>query len=229
MIMTVSSRFILSLALCTILSGCGGRKNAIPPQTEKAAAPLPVETVKPDTRPVIVAFGDSLSAGYGLDAGKSFPDNVQRLIDSSKFNWQIVNMGVSGDTTTDGLVRISSVLAVHPKIVIVEFGGNDGLRGMPVSSTENNLKDMVEAIQKAGAIVVIAGMSLPRNYGPEYIKSFEQVYVRVATKYKAVLIPFLLEGVGGNPALMQADQIHPTAEGAEIVSRTVMQHLKPLL
>ena len=138
-------------------------------------------------------------------------------------------MGVSGDTTTDGVVRLATVLAVNPKIVIVEFGGNDGLRGLPVTTTEKNLAEMIEAIQKSGAKVVIAGMSLPRNYGPEYIQSFEKIYQSLAKKYKATLIPFLLDGVGGNPALMQADGIHPTAEGAEIVARTVMQYLKPLL
>ena len=219
-----SFRIVLGVAVVALLGACGRGKDAPPVQASRPAAPVAVE----DLRPVIVAFGDSLSAGYGLEPGKSFPDDVQRLIEGGKLNWHVVNMGVSGDTTTDGVVRLPAVLAVHPKIVIVEFGGNDGLRGLPVTTTENNLAEMIEGIQGSGARVVIAGMSLPRNYGPEYILSFEQVFQRLAKNYKATLIPFLLDGVGGNPALMQADGIHPTAEGAEIVARTVMQYLKPL-
>ncbi len=224
--MSVSPRFILCAIVAVFLSACGGGK--APPPVQTAEGPKPAAVVE-DTRPVVVAFGDSLSAGYGLEPGKSFPDDVQRLIDGAKLSWQVVNMGVSGDTTTDGVVRLATVLAVNPKIVIVEFGGNDGLRGLPVTTTEKNLAEIIEAIQKSGAKVVIAGMSLPRNYGPEYIQSFEKVYQSLAKRYKATLIPFLLDGVGGNPALMQADGIHPTAEGAEIVARTVMQYLKPLL
>ena len=220
-----STRIVFGVAVVALLGACGGGKEAPSVQAARPAVPAAVE----DLRPVIAAFGDSLSAGYGLDPGKSFPDGVQRLIDARKLNWHVVNMGVSGDTTTDGVVRLPAVLAVHPKIVIVEFGGNDGLRGLPVTTTEKNLAEMIEGIQGAGAKVVIAGMSLPRNYGPEYILSFEQVFQRLAKKYKATLVPFLLDGVGGNPALMQADGIHPTADGAEIFSRTVMQYLKPQL
>lgn len=227
--MAVGSRFIVCAVFFALLAGCGSSRQATPAAAAESGSLQDKKAPGVDSRPAIVAFGDSLSAGYGLEPGKSFPDNVQRMINEAKLNWQVINMGVSGDTTTDGLVRLPSVLAVHPKIVIVEFGGNDGLRGMPVSSSEKNLAEVVGALQKGGAKVVIAGMSLPLNYGPEYIHSFEQVYHRLALKYKAVLIPFLLEGVGGNPALMQPDQIHPTAEGAEIVSRTVMQYLKPLL
>jgi acyl-CoA thioesterase I len=121
------------------------------------------------------------------------------------------------------------VLAVHPAIVLLEFGGNDGLRGLPVASTQKNLATMIESLQMSGARVVLAGMTLPRNYGPEYIHSFEQVYIDLAMKYHLIRIPFLLEGVGGHPDLMQADGIHPTALGAEIVARNVMNYLRPLL
>jgi acyl-CoA thioesterase-1 len=151
------------------------------------------------------------------------------MLDAKGYPYHVVNLGVSGDTTTDGVERLPAVLAVHPAIVLLEFGGNDGLRGLPVTSTQKNLAIMIEALQKSGASIVLAGMTLPRNYGPEYIHSFERVYTDLAEKYRLIRIPFLLEGVGGHPDLMQADGIHPTAAGAEIVSRTVFSYLQPLL
>lgn len=178
---------------------------------------------------MIVAFGDSLSAGYGLQDGESFPDVVQSLLDQAGYQYRVVNMGVSGDTTTDGVVRLPDVLAVKPAVVLLEFGGNDGLRGLPVTTTQANLAKMTEELQRSGAKVVLAGMTLPRNYGPDYIASFEKVYLEIAKKYKTPRIPFLLEGVGGHPDLMQPDGIHPTAEGARIVAKTVMQYLAPVL
>lgn len=178
---------------------------------------------------MIAAFGDSLSAGFGVEPGKSFPDDIQRLLDAGGYRYHVVNLGVSGDTTTDGVQRLPTVLAIHPAIVILEFGGNDGLRGLPVTSTRMNFETMVEALQKSGARVLLAGMTLPRNYGPEYIHSFEQIYIDLAKRYKLARIPFLLDGVGGHPDLMQADGIHPTAEGAEIVAHNVMNYLQPLL
>ena len=183
----------------------------------------------PDPRPVIVAFGDSLTAGYGVEPGKSYPDDLQRLIDVAGYKYRIVNLGVSGDTTTDGVQRLPDVLAAKPAIVILEFGGNDGLRGLPVSTTRANLIQMVQSLQKAGIQILLAGMSLPRNYGADYIHSFEQVYVDVASQYHLALIPFLLEGVGGHPELLQSDGIHPTAPGCEIVSSNVMSYLNDIL
>jgi acyl-CoA thioesterase-1 len=182
-----------------------------------------------DTRPVIAAFGDSLSAGFGVEAGKSFPDDLQRLIDGAGFRYRMVNLGVSGDTTTDGVERLPTVLAVHPAIVILEFGGNDGLRGLPVTSARKNFAQMIETLQTAHIQILLAGMTLPRNYGPEYIHSFEQIYIDLARQYKLARVPFLLEGVGGHPELTQPDGIHPTAEGAAIVARTVMKYLQPML
>src|SRR5579862_6662799 len=121
------------------------------------------------------------------------------------------------------------VVALHPEIVILEFGGNDGLRGQPVSATRDNLAAMIESLQKAGSTVVLAGITLPRNYGPDYIKQFDAVFIDLANKYKLSRIPFLLEGVGGNPTFTQPDGLHPTAEGSAIVARTVMKYLEPLL
>jgi acyl-CoA thioesterase-1 len=234
MIMAVSFRLTLFIAVLVpaglLLTACGSR-NQEPPREQAVTSPAqpapPPRTT--DSRPVIAAFGDSLSAGFGVDPGKSFPDDIQRMLDAVGYNYHVVNLGVSGDTTTDGVERLPNVLAVHPAIVVLEFGGNDGLRGLPVTSTQQNLATMIESLQKSGAQVMLAGMTLPRNYGPEYIHSFEQVYIDLAKKYSLVRMPFLLDGVGGHADLMQADGIHPTAVGAQIVARNVMKYLQPML
>jgi acyl-CoA thioesterase I len=189
-------------------------------------APSPAPT---DTRPVIVAFGDSLTAGYGADPGKSFPDFLQKDLNAAGLKWRVVNLGVSGNTTMDALSRLRHVLSQKPGITIVEFGGNDGLRGLPIETTRANLEQIMQTLQGAGSKVLLAGMTLPPNYGPDYIKPFQQIYVDLAAKYKMARIPFLLEGVATHPELMQEDGIHPTAQGNEIVAKTVMQYLKPLL
>lgn len=196
--------------------------------TQSATPPSPAVSA-PDSRPVIVAFGDSLSAGFGADPGESYPDFLQKDLDRRGARYRVVNAGVSGDTTTDGLERVQTVTVLKPAIVILEFGGNDGLRGLPVSTTRANLDQMILALRKAGAKVVLAGMTLPPNYGPEYIHSFEAIYKDLAKQYRLPLIPFLLRGVGGNPALMQRDGIHPTGEGNRIVAENVMETLAPLL
>ncbi len=202
----------------------------VTPRTESPSAPARSSRQESkDTRPSIVAFGDSLSAGFGLDPGQSYPDDLQLLVDAGGYGYRVVNLGVSGDTTTDGVERLPSVLAMHPAIVILEFGGNDGLRGQPVASAKQNMATMIEALQKSGASVVVAGMTLPRNYGPEYIHSFEQMYVELASEYHLVRIPFLLEGVGGVPSMTQPDGLHPTAKGTQIVAGTVMKYLEALL
>lgn len=208
-----------------LLAGCGA-----PPKAEQP----PREGVKQqpqttDNRPVIVAFGDSLSAGFGADPGKSYPDFLQQELDRAGYHYRVVNAGVSGDTTTDGLARITEALAYKPAIVILEFGGNDGLRGLPISTTRANLEQMIVGLKNAGIRVVLAGMTLPPNYGPDYIRPFQAVYSELAAKHKLPFIPFLLEGVGGHAELMQQDGLHPTAQGNAIVARNVMKLLKPLL
>lgn len=183
-----------------------------------------------DPKPAVVAFGDSLSAGYGAEAGKSYPDYLQKLLDQNRFRYRVINAGVSGDTTTDGVERMRDVLNAHPAVVILEFGGNDGLRGQPLTGTKANLEQMIVSLQKAGSIVVLAGMTLPRNYGAEYIHSFEKIYVDLAKQYKLALIPFLLQGVAASgTGLMQQDSIHPTAAGNEKVAATVYRYLAPVL
>jgi acyl-CoA thioesterase-1 len=190
-----------------------------------AFAPLQAQS-----RKVLVVFGDSLSAGYGLPAGQSFPDDMQRALDKEGYAWQVKNLGISGDTTEGGVSRINSAVRWKPAVVVLELGGNDGLRGLPLKVTRQNLETMIMAFQEAGAKVVLAGMTLPPNYGPDYIKSFEAIYKDLAVKYKLKLIPFLLADIV-TPDLryLQRDGIHPTAEGAEIVSGTVLKAVKPLL
>lgn len=182
-----------------------------------------------DTRPVIVAFGDSLSAGYGAEPGKSFPDFLQKDLDAAGLHWRVLNAGVSGNTTTDGLYRVDEVLADKPRITIIEFGGNDGLRGLPLETTRTNLEQMIQKLQSGGSKVLIAGMTLPPNYGGDYITGFGKIYIDAAKKYNVPRIPFLLSEVALRPGLMQQDGIHPTAQGNEIVAKTVMRYLKPLL
>ena len=220
----------IALALGLALTGCGESKapEAPPPAAEeKVGKPAPPV----DTRPAIVAFGDSLTAGFGAEPGNSYPDFLQKDLDQAGLRWHVINAGVSGDTTTDGVNRLPEILAYKPKVVIVEFGGNDGLRGLPLETTRANLEQIVTTLQKSGATVILAGMTLPPNYGPDYIKSFEQIYRDLAATYKLTRIPFLLEGVAtvATRNLMQRDGLHPTAQGNAIVAQTVMRYLKPLL
>jgi acyl-CoA thioesterase-1 len=216
------------LVLVTALTGCGRKEQ---PSTEPAKEQRPVvsESRPQDNRPVIVAFGDSLSEGHGLAPGQSYPDNLQVELDRNGYSYRVENAGVSGDTTSTGLTRLDGVIALHPEIVILELGANDGLRGIPIAASTVNLEQMIIALGQTGARVVLAGMTLPPNYGPVYIKSFEKMYATLAAKYKLPLIPFLLEGVAGTTQYMQQDGLHPNAAGAKRVAATVMQALKPLL
>jgi acyl-CoA thioesterase I len=176
-----------------------------------------------------VAFGDSLTAGFGAEPGNSYPDFLQKELDRAGLAWRVVNAGVSGDTTTDGANRVSELLAAKPRVVILEFGGNDGLRGLPIETTRANLEQMIVELKNSGADVILAGMTLPPNYGPEYIHQFEHVYQDLAAKYKLVRIPFLLEAVARDRSLMQRDGIHPTGPGNEKVAATVMKYVRPVL
>jgi acyl-CoA thioesterase I len=228
MIMAVRANWIVAALLSLTLCACSDKNKQQPPL--KATAPeAALPDTPPDPRPVIVAFGDSLTAGLGVPPGKSYPDDLQRLLDAAGYHYHIVNLGVSGDTTTDGIQRLPDVLAAKPDIAILEFGGNDGLRGLPVSTSRANQITMIQTLQQAGIRILLAGMSLPRNYGVDYIQSFERVYADLARQFHLALIPFLLEGVGGHPDLTQSDGIHPTAQGCQIVAANVMNYLKPML
>jgi acyl-CoA thioesterase-1 len=219
----------VTLTLIAALVGCSDSPK---PGDAVREPPLPGETkaARPaDTRHRLVAFGDSLTAGFGLEPGLSYPDDLQRLIDEKKYPWRVINAGVSGDTTTDGMVRLPTVLELKPEIVILELGANDGLRGIPVEATRANLEQMIGAFQKAGVKVVLAGMTLPPNYGPDYIVPFEKIFKDLAKEHSLTLVPFLLDGVGGHPELMQRDGLHPNVEGTRRVAANVMKVIEPLL
>ncbi len=199
------------------------------PQPDVSSATNVSKPDPSDSRPIIVAFGDSLTAGFGTNEGQSYPDALQRDLDAKGYRYRILNAGVSGNTTKDGVVRLPSVIALHPQIVIVAFGGNDGLRGLPITSTRQNLTTIVSTIQKAGAHVVLGGITLPPNYGPDYIQQFNQTYALLSKQFHAPLLPFLLQGVYGVPGGMQDDGIHATASGNETVAKNIMPLLMPLL
>lgn len=209
--------------------GCGRKEETPEKPAAKEAAKITVTPATNDPRPAIVCFGDSITAGFGLDSGQSFPELLQKDLDERGLKYRVVNMGVSGDTTQDGLGRAMLAISEHPVIVLLELGANDGLRGIPVSTTQANLAQMIEGFQNAGGRVVLAGMTLPPNYGQQYIGQFEKVFQDLAAKYKVKLIPFLLEGVGGHNEFMQRDGLHPNAAGARKVEALVMNTLKGML
>jgi acyl-CoA thioesterase-1 len=194
-----------------------------------AAAALAQTGREQGMRPLIVFFGDSLTEGLGLDSRQSFPSLVQQTIEGEGYHYRVENFGVSGDTTQDGLARIDMVIERHPSIVVLEFGANDGLRGEPVSNIEKNLAQLIEQLRKAHVAVLLAGITLPPNYGTTYISRFASLYPSLAKQYQIKLIPFLLQDVAGHANLMQRDGLHPNAEGEKTVARTVWQYLKPLL
>jgi len=218
-------RYAFALVLTVFCAGC---RNESSPSAVNAGS---VRTPPPagDSRPVIVAFGDSLTAGFGVDPGQSYPDFLQQELDSRGYGYRVVNQGVSGDTSTDGVARVSMATALKPAIVILELGANDGLRGLPVATTRSNLDRLIRALRNGGAAVVMAGITLPPNYGPDYIAAFENQYRDLAHQYRVPLIPFLLEGVAGTTEFMQRDGLHPNVEGNRRVAATVMKTLEPLL
>ena len=179
----------------------------------------------------IVVLGDSIAAGYGLDTEEAFPALIQQKIQRAGLNYTVVNAGLSGDTTAGGLRRIGWLLRQPVTILILELGGNDGLRGISPEETEKNLRGIIEKVREkyASAQIVLAGMQMPENMGPEYVTKFREIFPRVAKETRTALIPFLLEGVGGKADLNQPDRIHPTAEGHRIVAENVWKTLKPLL
>lgn len=182
-------------------------------------------------RKTIVVLGDSLAAGLGVDPSQAFPALLQEKIDSAKANYTVVNAGVSGDTSADGLSRVNWLLKRKIDVLILELGGNDGLRGIPVSATKTNLQSIIDRVKQKypEAQLVIAGMQMPPNMGAEYTETFKALYPELARQNHAVLIPFLLEGVGGRPELNQTDRIHPTPEGHKIVADNIWKVLKPMV
>lgn len=194
---------------------------------QTAAADGSSETA--DTRPRIVAFGNSLTAGLGVSRNDAYPAQLQRRLEQLEYRYRVINAGVSGDTTAGGLRRVPWVLSTKPDLLILELGGNDGLRGLSLEQTKNNLSRIIEQLQQADVTVILAGMKLPPNYGQDYTRNFEAMYPALAKQYHLPLIPFFLEGVAASSALNQPDGIHPTKEGYRIVVEQVLKLLTPLL
>ena len=208
-------------AAMSLAAGCSQPQAGEPARAaEKLSSPAPVAS-EADPRPVVVAFGDSLTAGVRVSRDETYPGFLQRELDRRELAFRVVNEGVSGDTTARALARVDVALAHAPAWVILGIGANDGLRGLPIDVMEANLETMIRRFEDGGARVLLAGMMLPRNYGPEYVRDFEAVYPRLAREFDLPLIPFLLENVAMVRELNQADGIHPNAKGNRVVARQV--------
>jgi acyl-CoA thioesterase I len=198
------------------------------PGAESPVAPPNVPPAN-DKRPLIVCFGDSLTAGFGTDPGDTYPDYLQQDLDAGGYHYRVVNEGISGNTTKDGVDRLDTILALKPTVVVVEFGGNDGLRGLRIQDSRANLDKIVSTLKSSGTRVVLAGISLPPDYGPDYIQQFNATYALLAKKYNVPLLPFLLKDVFGVDGMMQRDRTHATAQGNKIVANNVLPFITPLL
>ncbi|MEO6708752.1 MAG: arylesterase [Planctomycetota bacterium] len=217
------------LALIPALGACAVQDQQ-PALSADAGSKQPTPPLDPQAKgPLVVFLGDSLTAGSGLAESESYPTLIRQRLARDGRPARVVNAGVSGDTSAGGLARLSWLLAQHPDLVVVALGANDGLRGMPVLEMERNLTEIVRRSRDAGAQVLLLGMRIPPNYGEDYALAFEEVYPRLAKASSVALVPFLLDGVGGIPALNQADGLHPTAQGQEIMADTVWKGLSPLL
>jgi acyl-CoA thioesterase-1 len=218
------------LAALFLSASCGGNhtETAAPAPTpqQQAASETPAP---PANRPKIVALGDSLTAGYGLSLHESYPSLLQEQLKRDGFEYEVVNAGVSGDTTAGGLRRLDWALEGDVRFVILELGANDILRGLPTSETRKNLSQIIERARERGAQVLLAGMLAPTNSGAEYQRASMEVFPALAKEYDLPLIPFFLDRVAGIENLNQADGVHPNPEGTRIVAATVYQHLKPML
>jgi len=178
----------------------------------------------------LVVLGDSLSAAYGMEIGESWPNLLQQRLDENGYAYRVFNSSITGETTQGGLTRLPRLLQRHePGIVIIELGGNDGLRGLPIEVTRANLGEMIELSQAAGARVVLAEMRIPPNYGRSYTEQFNGTYTELAARYGVVLLPFLLQDIALQPGLMLDDGIHPTAEAQRLILEQVWTILEPLL
>lgn len=178
----------------------------------------------------IVVFGDSLSAGYGLEPDQGWVTLLKDRIERKGFNHRVINASISGDTSAGGLARIDDTLAQHqPTVLVLELGANDGLRGLSLQAMQDNLNSIIEQAKAAGAKVLLVGMQMPPNYGPRYTERFAAIYTELAREHRLPNPPFLLERVALEPSLMQADNLHPNAQGQPLLLETIWPALKPLL
>lgn len=218
------------LPLFVLFASCGSPSQPATAPESPAAAKAPAASATLG-RQTILFFGNSLTAGYGVEPEEAFPALIGRKIDSAGLPYTVVNAGLSGETTAGGRSRVGWVLRQPLAVFVLELGGNDGLRGLPLTDTRRNLQAIIDTVRRVRpqARIVLAGMQIPPNLGAEYAQEFRQLYLDLAQKNNLVLIPFLLEGVGGVSRLNQPDGIHPTPEGHRRVARTVWPILQPLL
>jgi len=224
----------LSAAALLSVTGCGDRRDASGPKADVQAAPSRSEQLSTpksvnSTRPKIVILGDSLTAGLGLPVTEAYPSLLQARVNQAGFDYDVVNAGVSGDTSAGGLSRLEWALQGDVRVLIVALGGNDALRGLPAAELRQNLAQIIERAQERKIVVLLAGMEAPPNFGQAYTVSFHKVYPDLAARYRVRLVPFLLDGVAGIESLNQSDGIHPSAEGARIVADNVWAALEPTL
>ncbi len=220
--------------VCVLAVGCGSsertpRSDAAVGQAGSQQTPAEHRVAERQDRPRIVVLGDSLTAGLGLPIDEAYPALLQRRVTEKGWNYEVVNAGVSGDTSAGGLARLDWALAGDVRILVLALGANDGLRGLPTDAMESNLAAIIERAQQRGIRVVLAGMEAPPNWGPQYIRAFHMVYPSLARKYGLPLVPFLLANVAGIERLNQRDGIHPTAEGDRIVADNVWRVLEPVV
>ncbi len=224
---------ISGLLLLTMVWSCNSDKKTSNEQSATTAQSSTTATIEsvPAGKKVVLFYGTSLTAGYGVEQSEAFPALVGEKIDSAGLDYTVVNAGLSGETTAGGKSRISWVMRQSVSVFVLELGGNDGLRGLPLAQTRQNLQAIIDTVRKKSpdARIVLAGMQIPPNLGTEYTREFRELFKEVADKNSAVLIPFLLENVGGVAKLNQPDGIHPTPAGHKIVANTVWSVLKPLL
>jgi acyl-CoA thioesterase-1 len=227
-----SGRLSLAIlvAACALSAACS--RGAAPPD-DPSGAPVPAATATdpaaPPARPRVVALGDSLTAGYGLLESQSYPSLLQDRIDAEGYQFEVVNAGVSGDTSAGGLRRVDWALEGNPRVLVVALGANDGLRGLSVDEMKQNLTAIITQARRKDVVVILAGMEAPPNYGQEYATAFRQAFRDVAQRERVLFIPFLLDKVAGQSALNLGDGIHPNEQGAGIVADTVWAVLRPLL
>ena len=236
MILTAGMLFCLTLLGCDDEQGASvgiaQPQGAAPPalRTQDNVAPSrQQEQLTRNDLPRIVAFGDSLTAGLGVAPDEAYPGKLARWLREQGFAYDVINAGVSGDTTAGGLRRVGWILKNEPTLVILELGANDGLRGQPLIETYNNLSAIIARLHAKGVIVVLAGMQLPLNYGDDYTQGFSDLFVRLAQEHDIALIPFFLEGVATHQHLNQGDGLHPNSEGYSIVVQNVWTTLEPIL
>jgi len=226
---SVCASFFAVLTLALPAGSCqspGDQTDLSRPSPPAAAAPLPA---RPAARPRIVVLGDSLTAGLGLSRDEAYPALLQRRLDAGGYSYEVVNAGVSGDTSAGGLSRLEWSLDGDVRILVVALGGNDGLRGLPVARMEQNLAAIIDRARQRHIAVVLAGMETLTNMGPDYQREFHNAFPDLARRHRVAFLPFLLEGVAGRPELNQRDGIHPTAQGARIIADHLWPVLEPLL